>query len=149
MQHKNFITAILLILFVGSVFGQKLHKSQVPSVIINNFYQQFPKAMDVEWKLEKSEYVVDFETGIRFYDHTIWYDKTGKILRHKEEIPSSQLPAAVSKTLKDEFKGYYTSDITRYTNGKKITYSVEMKKLSEEWKVNIDSEGKIISTKYD
>lgn len=150
MKSRNFITVVIMILFTGIVVGQKVHKSQVPSIVINKFYQQFPKAKDVEWKLESSVYKVEFEIGMFFYDHTIWYDATtGKIIRHKEEIPSSQLPTSVVQTLKREFKGYYKSDIQRLTEGNKITYSLEMKNLSEEWKVSLDADGNILSKVYD
>ncbi len=149
MQKKYFITALLFTLFAGAVFGQKLHKSQVPSVILNGFHQQFPNARDVEWKLDQKIYKVEFETGIRFYDHTVWYNESGKMIRHKEEIPKRQLPKAVQQAISREFKGYFASDVKRITEGKKVIYSMEMKRLSEEWKINVDSSGKILSKVYD
>lgn len=145
MKKYGIISVIVLSLFASTAFGQKIHKSKVPSLIINSFHQQFPLAYDVEWKLEQETYKVEFETGIRSYDHTVWYDKSGKAIRHKEEISKRSLPKAVLLKLNTDYKNYRISDVKKITEDNKSLYTLELKKSYEEWKISIDSDGTIRS----
>ncbi len=145
-MKKYFLVSLMtFLLAVNAAFAQKIHKSSVPSIIVNNFHQNFPRAYDVEWKLENELYKVEFETGLRRYDHTVWYDQSGKIIRSKAEIPKSELPEAVQSKLATEFRGYLVSDIKKIVDQNVAIYTLEVKKLYEEWKVSLDAEGNILS----
>ncbi|GAL83652.1 hypothetical protein MYP_879 [Sporocytophaga myxococcoides] len=146
MNRVIIIASFTLISFAKTAFGQDIPQSQVPSVIINNFQQTFPKANDVEWELDGEHYKVDFETGLLGTDHDVWYDKTGKLTRHKEEISKSDLPQKVLKKINSEFGSYRVDDVKKITEeDNKVTYTLELKKLIEEWKVVFDSEGNLLS----
>lgn len=71
---------------------------------------QFPKATDIEWDRDGDLYLVDFEMN---WDagHEIWYDATGKMAKHTEEIEQKTLPATVISKINTEFKGYNSNDI--------------------------------------
>jgi hypothetical protein len=131
--------------FVTTAFGQDISQNQVPSVIVNNFQQTFPKAGDVEWELDGEQYKVEFETGLLGTDHDVWFDKTGKVTRHKEEISKSDLPKKVLDKINSEYSSYRVDDVKKITEGDKATYTLELKKLTEEWKVVFDSEGNVLS----
>ena len=62
---KTKLIQMMAILFLGttSIFAQDLTESQVPSVIVNNFKKEFPKASDVEWEKKGEQYNVEFEIG--------------------------------------------------------------------------------------
>lgn len=145
MKKLSFICIVSLLFSINSVFAQKIHKRSVPSLIINSFQQEYPKAFDIEWKLEQDIYKVEFETGLRRHDNTIWYDKTGKKMRQKSEISKKALPDKVLNSIKQNFNGYRTSDIKLIKDLDKVIYTIELKKSYEEWKVSFDSEGAIIS----
>jgi hypothetical protein len=51
-------------------FAQDVPSSQVPSVILNSFKEQFSKATDVEWELNGDQYNVEFD--ISSADHEVW-----------------------------------------------------------------------------
>src|SRR6478609_6371041 len=89
MKKLILISSFAFTCFANTVFGQDVPQSQVPSLVVNNFQQSFPKAFDVEWELEGENYKVEFETGLLRDDHEALYDKAGKLLRHKEEISQS------------------------------------------------------------
>lgn len=145
MKKYILITAIAFLFSSNIALAQDIPQSQVPSVILNSFQKSFPKASDVEWELEGELYKVEFETGLISKDHDAWYDKTGKLLKHEEDISKSDLPQKVQARINTDFNGYRTDDIERITEGDKITYTLELKKMSEEWKVVIDSEGNVLS----
>lgn len=145
MKRAFLIGSFALALFANTAFGQDIPQSQVPSVIVNNFQQTFPKAYDIEWELDGENYKVEFETGLLGTDHDVWYDKTGKLVRHKEEISKSDLPQKVLAKINSDFSGYRVDDVKKITEGKKTTYTLELKTFSEEWKVAFDNEGNILS----
>lgn len=147
--HKNQITKSVflfgLLLLANISFGQEIPQSQVPSLIVNNFQKQFPSISGVEWELKGDLYEVEFETGLLGKDHEAWYNKTGKLVYHKEEISKSDLPKKVLDKIGTDFGGYRVDDVKKITEGNKTTYTLELKSFTEEWKVAFDKEGTVLS----
>ena len=144
---KKIFAAVLLAstFFVQHASAQDVHKSQVPSLIINNFQKAFPKVYDVEWELEGENYKAEFETGLFSTDHDAWYSKTGKLIRHKEEISKNDLPKKVLAKLSNSFSSYRVEDVKKITENNKVTYTLELKTFTEEWKAAFDNAGNILS----
>lgn len=129
--------------FAPAANAQKLPPTQVPAPVQAAFTKAFPNAMDVEWKMRGTQYKVEFETGLFFTDHEAWYDASGKLLRHEEEISPGDLPAAVTSAIATEFPGYRIDDTERITIDGVVSYVVELKmKGYQEWKVAYDASGK-------
>lgn len=145
MKKTFLIGSFVLALFANTAMAQDLNKSQVPSVIVNNFQKSFPKAYDVEWELDGENYKAEFETGLLGADHDVWYNKTGAQLRHKEEISKSDLPRKVLAKINADFGSYRVDDVKKITESGKATYTLELKSLGEEWKVAFDKEGTVLS----
>lgn len=144
------MTAAVATLSFSTVNAQKLAPAQVPAPVMAAFNQAFPKAMDVEWKMRGTQYKVEFETGLLFRDHEVWYDANGKELRHEEEISASDLPEAVVNAINAEFPGYRTDDVERITQEGAVSYVVELKKLGQpEWKAAFDASGKLLEKTVD
>ena len=113
--------------------------------MVNNFQQAFPKAYDVDWKMDMNLYKVDFELGLLGTDHDVWYDPTGKVVKHKEEISKSDLPQKVQAKINADFSGFRVSDVKKITEGNNAIYTLDLKTFTQEWKVAYDAEGKILS----
>ncbi len=145
MKKSFLIGAFALLVFANMVCGQDIPQGQVPSLVVNSFQQAFPKAFDVEWEMDGEMYKVDFETGLLGTDHDAWYDKTGKLVRHKEEISKSDLPQSVLTKINAGFSGYHVDDVKKNTESGKVTYTLELKTSTEEWKVAFDTEGNVLS----
>ena len=145
MKKLFLVSGILFSCFTNALYAQDISQNQVPSVVRNSFQQQFPKAFDVEWELKGTDYKVEFETGLLGVDHDAWFDQTGKLLRHKEEISKSDLPAAVSSRIRNDFSSYRVSDVKKITEGKKVVYTFELDSRTEEWKIVVDTKGNIVS----
>lgn len=138
--------AVLAFLFSTTMsLAQDIPQNQVPSLVLNSFQQSYSKAFDLEWELDGDKYKVEFELGLPGTDHEIWYDQNGKLLRHKEEISKGDLPKAVQKKLKIGYSSYRIDDVKKITEGTVATYTLEVKNLSEEWKLALDTEGNELS----
>ncbi len=150
MKTKKTVLVLLVIVFsVAGTFAQKISKKNVPSIIINSFHQHFPRAYDVEWELKNEMYKVEFETGLARYDHSVWYDKKGSMVKHREEISKRKLPEGVLLKLNSEYDKYRVSDVKKITENNKIIYSLELKWQYEEWKMKIQPDGTVISKTQD
>ena len=143
MKRNILIIAFGLLLVHGTGFAQSIPQSQVPSLVLNNFKQSFPRAYDVEWEIKNNEYRVEFETkGSK--DHEVWYDNSGRLLKHKEDIAKRKIPAAILSVIKNDFSTYRVDDVKKITTGTTVQFSVELKSFKEEWKVFFDEKGKVL-----
>lgn len=145
MKTSFLIGAFAFLLFASTAHGKDLPKSQVPSLVINSFQQAFPKAFDIDWELDGELYKVDFEIGLLGTDHDVWYDKAGKLVRHKEEISKNDLPQKVLAKIKSDFSGYRIDDVKKITEGSVTSYTLELKRFTKEWKMAFDADGNILS----
>ena len=142
---KKLLTFALPLLAVLSSCAQEVPESLVPSVVVNAFQQKFPKASDIEWEKKGELYEVEFD--LVFKDHKALIDGTGKMVKHKEEINSSDLPAAVKETIKKGFSSYKIDDTDRIETEGLVIYKVELESPSEERKIYIGEDGKLIEAK--
>lgn len=143
---KNIVMSTLaLSLFVTNTFAQDIPQSKVPSLVVNNFQQLFPKAFDVEWKLDGEMYKVEFETGLLNSDHDAWYNNVGKLVKHKEEISKNDLPQKVLIKINLDYSGYTIDDVEKITEGENTIYTLELKKNKEEWKLAFAPDGTVLS----
>ena len=144
-MKKQFLVFGTTLAIALTTQAQDIPQSQVPSVIVNEFNKQFPKATDVEWEMDGSLYDVEFEIGWNI-DHEVWYNAEGKMVKHKEDISKSELPKAVIDKIKADFKGYSIDDLERISDNGKVVYKMELDALvQQDFDVVMDSEGKIIS----
>ncbi len=145
MKTKYAISALFSVFAGFFSIAQDIPQNQVPSVIVNHFQQQFPKARDVEWELKGNQYKVEFETGLLGDDHDVWYDKTGKLVRHESEISKGDLPQKVKATLDSQYANYRVDDVKKIDEAGKIVYKIEVKSSASDWDLAIDSNGKVLS----
>ena len=109
----------------------------------------FPKAADVEWEMSDSLYQVEFEIGWNI-DHEVWYNDSGKIVKHKEDISRKELSKKVRNSIKTDFRGYTIDDLERITENGKVVYKMELNSLiHQDWDIVIDADGKVISKMAD
>ena len=148
-MKKRILIFSVAICTLSAAQAQDIFQYQAPSVIVNEFSKQYPKATDVEWHIEPDSYKVDFETGWNV-DHEIWYNAEGKMVKHKEDISKIELPKTVTDRIKTDFNGYTIDDLKRITDNGKIVYKMELNALMKrDWNVVIDTNGNVLSKMAD
>ncbi len=145
MKKDVVFSIVALLVFTGGAFAQDIPQSQVPNEVVNSFKKAFPGATDVEWEMDGDRYKVEFEIGLLRLDHDAWYDATGQLLKHQEEISTGDLPKKGAAAIKREFKGYRIEDVEKITEGNQVAYTLEVKSRTEEWKLAVDSAGNILN----
>lgn len=121
---KKLIFAICLAGASTVAVAQDIRQSEVPSVVLNAFQSKFSNAADVEWEMKGDLYKVEFEIGK--FDHDLWIDKNGKVVKHKEELSKSDLPPAINDKIKAEYKDYRVDDVYKIESDGKVTYEVDL-----------------------
>lgn len=143
MKTKAIQLMAVFFLGTGMIFAQDIPESQVPSVVLNKFKAEFPKAKDVEWEMKGSEYNVEFEIGW-FTDYEAWFSGTGQLLRYTEEISNGDLPTAVKDAIKNQHDGYRIDDAKKIVENGTEKFLVEIEKGNDERKLLFSGDGKFI-----
>ena len=149
MKTQMLTFAIIALLSTNLSVAQDISPGQVPSVVLNKFTREYPKARGVEWEKEAAIYKVEFELGWNI-DHEIRYSSTGEITMHSHDISKKDLPKAVLHTLNTEFNDYRVDDVKRIASGAEVVYSMELNSLLQsDLKVVIGQNGKVGSRLQD
>ena len=143
MRTRAFQLLAVFIIGSGTIFGQDIPESQVPSVILNNFKKEFPKASDIEWEKKGDLYNVEFEIGW-FTDYEAWFSSDGKLTRYTQDITDADFPKAIAKTIKSQYSAYRIDDVEKIVENGVETYKVELEKGHEEMDVLFSKDGKVI-----
>ncbi|HLQ99591.1 MAG TPA: PepSY-like domain-containing protein [Sphingobacterium sp.] len=144
-MKKYVFISIMMLFMMNVILGQDLRSSQVPEKIRHEFKQAFPKAKDVSWEKKGDLYVVEFEIGFWNNDRKAWYDRQAKRVGYKEDIPKKELPESVKNAINKNYKYYWTKDVEKHISRDRVTYEVELKSFTKEWKVIFDSGGEELS----
>jgi hypothetical protein len=143
MKTKISYLIVALCLIAATSIAQEIHQNQVPSVIVNNFKKEFPKARDIEWEQNGDLYNVEFEIGF-FTDFEAWFNASGELIKYSEEISKKNLPKAIKNTIKNSYSGYTIDDVKKFTENKAIIYYVEIEKGREELTLMVLENGKLL-----
>lgn len=141
MKKKAIQLVVVIMMVTGTMFAQDMRQSDVPSVVVNSFKKEFPKAKDVEWEKKGDVYNVEFEIGLSSSDYEAWYDADGKIIKYTQEIPNRDLPKAIKEKIKSEYKGYRVDDVKKQVENNIVTYLVEIEKKKEEMHLVFNEDG--------
>lgn len=148
MKTQILTFTIIALMSTNLSFAQEISPGQVPSVVLNKFTKEFPKARSVDWEKEASNYKVEFELGWNV-DHEIRYNSTGEITMHSHDISKKELPQAALNALNTEFNDFRVEDVKRIATGAEVVFSMEANSLFTDWKLVMDQNGKIVSRVQD
>lgn len=132
------------LLYVTEGSGQRLGQKDVPSVILNNFRKNYPKAFDVTWEKVRQLYKVEFSTA-ESEDQEIWYNESLEMVRHVEEIVIRQVPKKIKDVIDTQYKKFKPDELKKITIGKSIRFLIELESGDEELKVTFSEDGEILS----
>jgi hypothetical protein len=137
---KNFITLITLISLVSfSACSQK----NPPENVKKEFSQKYADARSVKWDSEKpNEWEAEFK--INGKEMSACFDDSGKWLESEAEVSAKELPSAVTNTLKNEYPGYKTVEISTIGNPEMNGFEFALKNKEAEITVIIGADGTVL-----
>jgi hypothetical protein len=122
---KKNIIVIAFMLFVSSVFSQKINEAKVPQAVKSSFAKSFPNSKIESWEFEDSLYEAEFEQNEK--DCSATFDSSGKLLETEVEFEYKDLPNDVKVYIEKNHKVKQIKEVEKITNEHQvITYEVEL-----------------------
>lgn len=134
---------ILLMLVSAVIFTACGEKENVPGKVKTAFSQKFPNAKKVDWDKENgSEWEAEFRMNGKKYSAN--FDADGNWKETEYKIKKSEIPAAVSSTLENEYSGYEIeeAEISETPEGKFV--EVEIENDDQEMEILFDMTGNVV-----
>lgn len=121
------------------IYGQGIAEKEVPAVVKNAFYKQYPKVKDPNWDKENKNYEASFE--IKETDYSVLINPVGKTLETEVEIATQSLPSKIKKYIYRNYTVLQITEAAKITDNKGIvTYDAEVDSKD----IIFDSTGKFI-----
>lgn len=120
------VLTLALALSVSSLFAnaQELKEAEVPSVVMNSFKGRFADAQNAEWEKKNDKFEVEFEQGT--VEREAVLDAAGKVLLVKQEIANTEVPAAVTSAIKQNYGSYELDEAEKIEYNGQTYYEVEL-----------------------
>jgi uncharacterized membrane protein YkoI len=139
---KRIVGLIILAFIAGNIFAQKIDQKNVPAVILNAFQVKFPTADDVDWRLDKGSYRVNFEVNDK--DHEVRLDNRGEIVKHEQDLYVSEIPKVVLETIQKKAPFFDVDDADKITENGKTTYEINFEIDDKDHDFWINEKGKLL-----
>jgi len=138
---------IMAILFVGSIIlaacSQSLDDSKVPSAVTTSFAKNFP-GISPKWDKENSNYEANFKMDGKTM--SVLYDDNGNRQETETDINITDLPAAVTDYVSQNYKGEKIKEAAIITKAHgEINYEAEVNGMD----LLFTKDGKFIKTAKD
>ncbi len=127
-MKKHFITlAIAMFVTVGSIFANGTE--EVNQRVVSAFNKEFKMAKDVEWQLSKDLFKATFKMN----DQVLFafFTKEGEMLAVSRNLSSDQLPIQLATGLKNNYEGFWISDLFELSSQNETGYYVTIENADQ------------------
>ena len=132
----------MFLLLTAKIFAQDISQRNVPAVVFNAFQLKYGNASDVEWRLEKGNYRVNFEVNGK--DHELRLDDRGKIVKHEQDLYVSEIPKVVLETIQKKVPFFDVENAGKITENGKTTFEINFEIDDKGHDFWIDEKGKLL-----
>ena len=134
---KNSITILSMLLIVGTGNGFANTVENVNEQVISSFKRDFSTARDISWEKtqEFSKATFTLNDQVMF----AWYAEDGKLIAVMRNLLSGQLPISLLADLKNNYSGYWISDLFEMVADNSTTYYITIEDSAQ--KIVLKSQG--------
>ena len=137
---KTLIISMSLLIAL-SIYSCK--QESIPEKVATTFNHRYSNASNVDWDVEENgEWEAEFEVDEKEMSAT--FGQNGQWLETETEIEVSQLPEAVTLSLKNNFKGYEIEEAEYLESPEYKGYELELEGKDGDITVLIGMDGKIL-----
>ncbi len=142
-MKKIFLSAVFAMLFAtSSLFAAE--ETEVNSVVLNAFKNQFTNASDVEWNTGSNYFKASFLYNNNFVN--AYYSTEGDFIATTRNISSVNLPMLLQTSLKQKYNNYWISDLYELAKPESTTYFITLENADQ--KIILKSSGGSEWTQY-
>jgi hypothetical protein len=142
-MKKIFLSAVFAMLFATSSL-LAAEETEVNSVVLNAFKNQFTNASDVEWNAGSNYFKASFLYNNNFVN--AYYSTEGDFIATTRNISSVNLPMLLQTSLKQKYNNYWISDLYELAKPEGTTYFITLENADQ--KIILKSSGESEWTQY-
>lgn len=139
---KRIAGFLMFTVLCTNIFAQSIKQNNVPAEVLHAFQLKIPDANDVKWKVEKGTCFVTCKVNGK--NNKLTLDDRGKIIRHSQDLYTSEIPSNVLATIQSKVGYYDLDDASRYEEGNNITYEINFKNDGKNQLFLISDEGRLL-----
>ena len=145
---KKIRIAALALIATATLSAQDLKTSEVPASFTEGLLKKYPKATDIEWERDGTDYKVEFEVGRM--EHEIWFNKDGETVRVEKDITKSHMPQGLIDIINKDYGDYKIDSVEATEKNGQTTYRVELEKSwNKQLIITYTKEGKVLNISKD
>lgn len=137
--------SIFLILAIAMGFtaceDDDMRNSDIPSVVLNGFTEQFLDAKGVEWEKKADIYEAEFD--IYNVDHEAILNTEGSLLKYKYDIVYEELPEAIKTTITTDYDKTKVDEVELLKISENTYYQVEFDEEPTDTKIIFEETGAV------
>ena len=121
-MNKSILSIAIILLMGTSVFATNLNNEEINQLAVQSFHKEFVSATNVKWE-QKGDYVkatFTLNSQVLF----AYYNSEGNLTAVVRNIVSDQLPISLLTSLKNEYTGYWISDLFEMASNDQTTYYI-------------------------
>lgn len=115
---------IIVILAIAISSFSAFASEPVSSTVLNAFNKEFTGVKDVKWtsgeNYVKASFVFNGQNVVAFYE------QNGQLIAMTRNITSLEMPISLQTSLKNQYKGYWISDLFEMSNNEGTVYYITM-----------------------
>ncbi len=129
-------------------FKRELKDNQIPASILASIKGQYASfdIDDAELLEEAGKTIYFLDVEIDDKEHNFWYDGSGKMLKHKEDLRNSAIPAAVMTAISSMFPGYDIRDANKITEDGNTIFEILLRKSKDNVRVIFNPLGELVKS---
>lgn len=116
---------LIIIAFFTASFS--LHAEEIANVnptVLKSFEKTFVNASEVNWVSNADISIAEFKFNNQYI--TAYYSNAGNLLGLRKNLLSTQLPVLLGASLKEQYSGYWITDLMEYGNQGETAYYVTL-----------------------
>jgi len=121
MFMKRFLIT-LTVLFSLISMSSFASDSKVDSRVLKSFQSSFKNATEVDWTVSSNFYKANFTLNGQYV--AAYFDESGNMMAITRNISSTQLPISLQTNLKNNYEGFWITDLFEVANDEGTTYYV-------------------------
>ena len=144
-MKRILVTGLLSIAISSCNMKDQIAHSQIPSVVLNGFQQQYSEAIDVEWEKQDSNFEAEFD--LNNVDYAVLINQQGEILKAKHDVNLEEVPENVVSKVKVDYPDYTIDDVEILEEGERRYFQLELNGNLMGKDIVVSETGEVLDTK--